>query len=137
MISKLRTPNRCPGRVLTIRKVRAGSFAVFAALFTFGCATSSSSPFVVALPNGYQIVRGKTSEPMIVKKSGGVVIPAPVSRYTVIRDVVVGAEDQTYFVLNTRTGEVNKGLADAAYNDKLKSLNIPAAPELSPPVLPK
>jgi hypothetical protein len=66
-----------------------------------------------------------------------VVIPAPVSRYTVVRDVVVGAGEQTYLVLDTRTGEVNKGLAEAAYNDKLKSLNIPAAPELSPPVLPK
>jgi hypothetical protein len=117
--------------------IRAGSFTVFTALTLTGCATSSSSPFVVALPNGYQIVRGKTSEPMIVKKSGGVVIPAPVSRYTVVRDLVVGAEDQTYFVLNTRTGEVNKGLAEAAYNDKLKSLDIPATPELSPPVLPK
>lgn len=136
MSSKLHTANPWGGNVLTIRRVRAGSFAVFAAITTFGCA-SSTSPFVVALPNGYQIVRGKTSEPMIVKKSGGVVIPAPVSRYTVVRDVVVGAEDQTYFVLDTRTGEVNKGLAEAAYNDKLKSLNIPAAPELSPPVLPK
>ena len=135
MTSKPRTANHYLGSGLTIRKMRAGSFAVFAALTTLGCATSGS-PFVVALPNGYQIVRGKTSEPMIVKKSGGVVIPAPVSRYTVVRDVVVGAEDKTYFVLNTRTGEVSKGLAEAAYNDKLKSLNIPA-PELSPPVLPK
>ena len=117
--------------------IRAGSFAVFTALTLMSCATSSSSPFVVALPNGYQIVRGKTSEPMIVKRRGGVVIPAPVSKYTVVRDVVAGAEDQTYFVLDTRTGQVTRGLAEAAYNDKLKSLNLPATPELSPPVLPR
>jgi hypothetical protein len=119
------------------KMMRAGGFSLFAATTLLGCATSARSPFVVALPNGYQIVRGKTSEPMIVKKSGGVVIPAPVSRYAVVRDVVVGAEDQTYFVLDTRTGAVDKGLAEAAYNDKLKSLNLQASPELSPPVLPR
>src|SRR6185295_15672302 len=102
-----------------MKVVRASTLAGVAAMALAGCATSSSSPFVVALPNGYQIVRGKTSEPMIVKRRGGVVIPAPVSKYTVVRDVVAGAEDQTYFVLDTRTGQVTRGLAEAAYNDKL------------------
>jgi hypothetical protein len=135
--SKPRTSSPYSGSFLPPRAARAGSFAVLAAILTTGCATSASSPFVVALPNGYQIVRGKTAAPLIVKKSGGVVIPAPVSRYAVVRDVVVGAGDQTYFVLDTRNGEVSKGLAEAAYNDKLKALNIPASPELSPPVLPQ
>jgi hypothetical protein len=137
MTSKACTANRYSGNFLTIRLLRAGSFAVLVAVAAVGCASTTRSAFVVALPNGYQIVRGKTSEPMIVKRSGGVVIPAPVSRYTVVRDVVVGATNDTYFVLNTRTGETSKALSEAAYNDKLQSLNLPAAPELSPPVLPK
>jgi hypothetical protein len=62
---------------------------VLAIVSITGCATSRTD-FVVALPNGYQIVRGKSSDPMIVKKSGGTVVPGPVASYTVIRDVVVG-----------------------------------------------
>ena len=136
MSSNARTTHHCLPTPLDIKIMRAGGIIVLTTISLLGCATTRS-PFVVALPNGYQIVRGKTAEPMIVKKSGGVVIPAPVSRYTVIRDIVVGEEDKMYFVLDTRTGEVSKDLAEAAYNDKLKSLNIAQPPELSPPVLPK
>jgi hypothetical protein len=42
-----------------------------------------------------------------------------------------------YFVLNTRTGEVGKALAESDYNERLKAMNLPPSPELSPPVLPK
>lgn len=96
--------------------------------------------FVVALPNGYQIIRDKNSEPMIIKKGGRKIIPGPVERYAVIRDVVVGvvgSRDNGYFVLNTRTGELGKDLSEADYTERLKALNIPPKPELSAPVLPK
>ena len=144
------------------KRIRTACFGILLALVSIaGCATSRSD-FVVALPNGYQIIRGKTSEPMIIKKGGRTVVPGPVASYTVIRDVVVGLvqpapHDQTskdqkpaaagdkpgpgdktgYFVLNTRTGEVAKNLAESDYNERLKGLNIPPSPELSPPVLPK
>jgi hypothetical protein len=135
---------------MILMRMRTASVAAIVAVMTFaGCATSRPD-FVVALPNGYQIIRGKSAEPMIVRKSGGVVVPGPVASYTVIRDVVVGVvpppstgtapapnEKQGYFVLNTRSGEVDKSLAEGAWNEKLKSLNIPPSPELSPPVLPK
>jgi hypothetical protein len=135
------------------KRIRTACFGVLLALVSIaGCATSRSD-FVVALPNGYQIIRGKTSEPMIIKKGGRTVVPGPVASYTVIRDVVVGlvpatqpaaagdkpgAGDKTgYFVLNTRTGEVGRNLSESEYSERLKALNIPPAPELSPPVLPK
>lgn len=121
--------------------LRVGTLAASAMLIAMscgGCATSRAD-FVVALPNGYQIVRGgKADEPMIVKRSGGVVVPGPVERYTVLRNVVVGkVSEQEYFVLDTSTGELGKGLSESAYNERLKSLNISGSPELSPPVLPK
>lgn len=120
----------------------AGFAAVLATVSVTGCATSRSD-FVVALPNGYQIVRDKTEAPIIIKKKGGKVVPGPVASYTVIRDVVVGMvqanpqDKPAYFVLNTRSGEVGKDLTEADYNERLKALNLPASPELSPPVLPK
>jgi hypothetical protein len=42
-----------------------------------------------------------------------------------------------YFVLDTRSGQVAKNLAENDYNERLKALNIPPSPELSPPVLPE
>lgn len=119
--------------------LRACRFAlVILSMGAGGCATSSRPNFVVALPNGYQIIRGgKAAEPMIVKRSGGVVVPGPVDSYTVIRDVVVGSVKPGFFVLDTRTGQVENALAENAYQEKLKSLNIAPLPELSPPVLPK
>jgi hypothetical protein len=155
-------------RGMSIRSACCGVLLAISAVS--GCATSRSD-FVVALPNGYQIIRDKSAAPMIVKKSGGTVVPGPVARYAVVRDVVVGvvapegeklapalkpatdakpasdakaasgqpaaAQKTGYFVLNTRTGELGKDLAESAYTERLKSLNIPTAPELSPPVLPQ
>ena len=164
-------------RSMSIRSVFFG--VVLASVAGVGCAASRSD-FVVALPNGYQIVRDKTSAPTLVKKKGGVVVPGPVARYTVIRDVVVGqvdrsaqtkdkardpAKDQTsspakdkpadkaaendtpaektagekqgFFVLDTRSGQLGTQLSESAFNERLKSLNIPPSPELSPPVLPE
>ena len=128
--------------------LRAVAFGVLLGLVSMtGCATSRAD-FVVALPNGYQIIRDKNDAPMIIKRSGSKVIPGPVSRYTVIRDVVVGivGDDKPpaegtkptgYFLINTRTGEIAKDLTEEAYIERLKALNINSAPELSPPVLPK
>ena len=125
------------------KRIRTACFGVLLAIVSItGCATSRSD-FVVALPNGYQIVRDKTSAPIIVKKKGGTVVPGPVAGYTVIRDVVLGKvqatpqEKPAYFVIDTRSGAVAKGLAESDYIERLKALNIPPSPELSPPVLPK
>jgi hypothetical protein len=137
-------------------RIRAACLgALLVCVSVSGCATSRSD-FVVALPNGYQIKRGgNAAEPMIVKKSGGTVVPGPVVSYTVIRDVVVGrvqsaqavnstssaaaqpAEKTGYFVLETRTGALGRNLSETEYNARLKSLGLPPAPELSPPVLPR
>lgn len=67
------------------KRIRAACRGVLLAMVSIsGCATSRSD-FVVALPNGHQIVRDKSSAPIIVKKKGGTVVLGPVARYTVIR----------------------------------------------------
>jgi hypothetical protein len=44
---------------------------------------------------------------------------------------------QAYFVLDTRPGEVEVGLSEADWNERLKRLGITAAPSLNPPLLPR
>ena len=133
---------------MSVKGLRAVAFGVLLGIGSMAGCAASRADFVVALPNGYQIIRGKNEAPMIVKRKGGTVIPGPVARYTVLRDVVVGivgddkpaaegAKKTGYFVINTRTGDIAKDLAEDAYTERLKTLNINSAPELSPPVLPK
>ncbi len=132
-------------------------FLLSAAVFT-GTVTAASD-FVIALPNGYDMVHGKKGEPTIVKRKGRVVVPGPIARYVVLHDVVTGqvqaattapagapakpagdtAADskQGYFVLNTQTGEVAMNLSEADWNARLKALSLPESPGLSPPLLPK
>ena len=119
------------------------------------CATQRSSPFVVALPNGYLIERDKSAQTRIVRRAGGVVIPGPIAAYAVYRDVVTGsaggaapattgkaAADASkatarYFVLDTSSGKVDRNLDAAAWSSRLKELGAPQSPELSPPILPE
>ncbi len=131
------------------RRSLAVGLVLFVGAGIASCATSGRSNFVVVLPNGYLIERNEAADPMLIKRSGGKVIPKPVAAYTVYRDVVTGimkssrpasgpAENQQdYFVLDTRSGQVNTGLAEAAWNGRLKELGVPASPRLSPPVLPE
>lgn len=135
-------------------RIRATGFGVIAAIGLIGCATAGPD-FVVALPNGYQIKRDKADQPMLVKRTGGVVVPGPVEKYTVLRDVVTGfvPEPQAqpdgkarkaskakpgYFILRTRTGELSTGLSESEWAEQLQGLGVKAEPkDLSPPVLPK
>ncbi|MBX5463264.1 MAG: hypothetical protein IRZ28_19510 [Steroidobacteraceae bacterium] len=143
-------------------RIRATAYGLIAAFGLVACATAGSE-FVVALPNGYQIKRDKADQPTLVKRSGGVVVPGPVEKYIVLRDVVTGlvpgpegdaakadAKDAKrasrrasksepgYFILRTRTGELSTGLSESEWSEQLKGLGLKAEPkDLSPPVLPK
>lgn len=127
----------------------------FAGCAAQGGGSSGSSPFVVALPNGYLINRDRSANTRIVKRSGGVVVQGPIAGYTVVRNVVTGyvgdpppvdsivptsapAEKAAkYFVLDTTSGKVDSSLDAAAWNNRLKELGAPASPEITPPILPK
>jgi hypothetical protein len=106
-----------------------------------GCATGSP-PSVIVLPNGYEIVRNKVSQPVIVK-GGGRQVAGPVGAYVVVRDVVMGVQQPSslsgppsgYFVLKTSTGEVSTGLSEADWKSRLKDAGVEQVPILNPPLL--
>ena len=103
-----------------------------------GCATGGSPPSVIVLPNGYEIVRNKASQPVIVK-GGGRQVAGPVGAYVVVRDVVMGVQQPSppsgYFVLKTSTGEVSTGLSEADWKSRLKDAGVEQVPILNPPLL--
>lgn len=116
-------------RAFVLGSIVAGSIA--------GCATGVP-PSVIVLPNGYEIVRNKASQPVIVK-GGRRQVAGPVGAYVVVRDVVMGVQSQSppagYFVLKTSTGEVSTGLTEADWKARLKAAGVEQVPILNPPLL--
>lgn len=114
------------------------------ALVLAACAATSASTAVVALPNGYYLQPDSKKQTELVKRGGKVVLPAPIAAYAVSATVVAGAEgaptaesrsytndlpfegkaDTRYFVLDTDTGKLDKGLDSAAWQQRLKELNV-------------
>lgn len=103
-----------------------------------GCATGGTPPSVIVLPNGYEILRNKASQPVITK-GGGRQVAGPVGAYVVVRDVVMGVQQAAppsgYFLLKTATGEVLTGLSEADWKARLKEAGVEQVPILNPPLL--
>jgi len=108
------------------------------ALGVAGCATGTP-PSVIVLPNGYEIVRNKASQPIVVKRGGGRQVAGPVGAYVVVRDVVLGVQQASppsgYFLLKTASGEVATGLSEADWKARLKAAGVEQVPLLNPPLL--
>jgi hypothetical protein len=111
-------------------------FAVIGSLV--GCASAGTPPSVIVLPNGYEIVRNKASQPIIVK-GGGRQVAGPVGAYVVVRDVVMGVSQATppsgYFLLETASGEVSTGLSEEDWKARLEQAGVKQVPTLNPPLL--
>jgi hypothetical protein len=125
-------------------------------LTMLGSATvaARNAPFVVALPNGYEIMRKQEGQLAIVKRKGGAVVTGPITTYAVVRDVVTGvvpapeAEGDKapkkrvskappgYFILKTETGEMTQGLSEQDWKDRLNAMGVTMLPTLNPPILP-
>jgi hypothetical protein len=113
------------------------------ALAVVGCATSAQTA-VVALPNGYYLQPDSKHQTEIVKRGGRVVLAAPIAAYAVSATIVAGAEgppsaasnsytndlpfegkaETRYFVLNTDSGQLEKDLDAAAWEQRLKTLGV-------------
>jgi hypothetical protein len=114
-------------------------------------AMAAKAPFVVALPNGYEIMRKQEGQLAIVKRKGGSIVTAPITTYAVVRDVVTGVVPAPqegdkakraskappgYFILKTDTGEIAQGLSEQDWKDRLKAMGVTILPTLNPPILP-
>ena len=135
-------------------RIRTFCFALLATVgFSAGC-VAAKAPFVVALPNGYEIMRKQDRKPAVVKRNNGAVVIGPIATYAVVRDVVTGlipAPDAQgagakraaskaqpgYFILHTDTGELVQGLSEQDWKDRIKALGATLLPNLNAPILPE
>ncbi|HEY8506784.1 MAG TPA: hypothetical protein VIL32_00425 [Steroidobacteraceae bacterium] len=142
--------------MIRTRAMRAfTSGALIFCLLLSSCAHMQSARSVVALPNGYYIDRDRNSELRIVTRSGRKII-GPISGYAVYSDIVTGlvgpeversgaypnesplpeSDQPNYFVLDTRTGQIEKGLTAEAWKARLAELKVASNPRLRVPLLP-
>ena len=118
------------------------------------CATSPP-PAAIALPNGYYMEHDKASQARIVKRGGKVVVPGPIAAYGVHRALVVGAvgewapkeggypnaspykgtPDSRYFLLDTTSGTVDKGLQEDDWRIRMGQRGVPASFDIRAPLL--
>ena len=120
------------------------------------CASLSPPPFVVALPNGYYLQRDRDTHVNLIRRGGGTVIRGPIAAYAVSGDIVAGcvgewprrafaypnetpfpdSPDCRYFILETRSGHVEKGLDPQPWRERLKEVGAPESLPITAPVLP-
>jgi hypothetical protein len=107
---------------------------------------STRSGQVIALPNGYYLQPDQGGQTELTKRSGQRVVSQPVAAYSVSGDIVTGAygeESQAgghsylndvpygggpqtrYFVLDTRSGQIDQNLDAAAWHHRLQELGAP------------
>jgi hypothetical protein len=148
MLSK----NPCArGSALAIASLLLGSGLMQA------CASTSASPFVVALPNGHYLQRDRDSHIGLIQRGGKQIIRGPIAAYAVDRDIVAGcigewprrafsypnetpypdSPDCRYFIFHTATGEVEKDLDPKTWRARLKDAGSRESLQITAPVLPR
>lgn len=93
-------------------------------LFCIGC-TFRQGDYEVALPNGYKLARIYENGLLVADASNSVILHPNVEKYTVLENFVVGVcgrsrfpssqEPFGYFIIDTKTGEVQSGLSDVDF----------------------
>jgi len=102
------------------------------------------------LPNGYRFFRANSHQQVITKAGMGVVVEADVAELAILGDLVVGfAEPEVvfegqpppprtepgFFVLDTRTGQLQDDLSRAQWLGALGARGIDEPPELHAPTV--
>lgn len=102
----------------------------------------------ISLPNGYEMVRIHSGSVAICDSNTVEVIGPNIDRYTVVQDVVAGhvvvarpddfgqEEKPGYFILDTRTGSVRKGLSEKQWIYSLSKYGVSDKPSLRRPMRP-
>lgn len=103
--------------------------------------------FRITLPNGYQLIRPSAQGNYIADpKSWGIIGPY-VDRYRVVKHLVVGhvsprpvfrgdtqpQEATGYFILDTKTGSIEKGMTKTKWTSTLKTKGVLSPPKLRRP----
>jgi hypothetical protein len=121
------------------------------------CASASTAPFVVALPNGYYLQRDRDSRIGLIKRGGRQVIRGPIAAYGVSGEIVAGcvgewprrsvaypnetpfpdSPDCRYFILNTPSGLLESDLDPQAWRARLAQMGAPQSLRITAPVLPE
>ncbi|MEJ1966062.1 MAG: hypothetical protein WDO56_32730 [Gammaproteobacteria bacterium] len=121
------------------------------------CASASSTPFVVALPNGYYLQRDRDSRIGLIKRGGRQVIRGPIAAYAVNREIVAGcvgewprrsfaypnetpfpdSPDCRYFILDTPSGRLEMDMDPQAWRARLGQIGAPESLQITAPVLPQ
>jgi hypothetical protein len=116
----------------------------------------ASPPFVVALPNGYYLQRDRDTHVNLIKRGGSIVLRGPIAAYAVSGNIVAGcvgewpprsfaypnetpfpdSPDCRYFILDTPSGRIEKGLDPQSWRARLKEAGAPASLPITAPVLP-
>lgn len=108
------------------------------------CASVQVKP-VIALPNGYYLQPNAIRQTELVKRGGKRVVPGPIAAYAVSGELVVGALGEPsvasrsytndlpfhggpatrYFLLDTRSGQLDTQLDEAAWQSRLQERGAP------------
>jgi hypothetical protein len=116
----------------------------------------AKSSFSVSLPNGFYIERDKSSQLGILNRHGKVAV-SPIAGYSVYGSLVIGlagkeidmdgayqndrplpeSAESNYFVIDTKSGQIEIGLSASGLKTKLVELGVTATPEVRAPILPK
>ena len=134
----------------------AGALAICLGLlgFSHGAPAWAIRALAVALPNSYYIERDRSGQLVVVDRREKVIL-APLAGYAVSGSIVTGlvgapydgksypndtplppSPEPRYFVLDTSTGRLQSGLAEANWKAQLMALGIQHTPELYAAILP-
>jgi hypothetical protein len=121
------------------------------------CATASTPPLVVALPNGYYLQRDRDSHVGLVKRGGRQIVRGPIAAYAVSGEIVAGcvgewpphafaypnetpfpdSPDCRYFILDTPSGRLEMNMDPQTWRARLGEMGAPTSLRITAPVLPE
>ena len=125
----------------------------FLAVTQSACVATRAGP-VIALPNAYYLQPDPQGQTELAGRDGHLILPAPIAAYAVTGEIVAGAlgksvhesrsyandlpfrggSDTRYFVLDTRSGRLDRDLDEATWQRRLSELGVAHPPEIYSPL---
>jgi hypothetical protein len=119
------------------------------------CASASTTPFVIALPDAYYLQRDRDSQ-IALRRGGREVIRGPIAAYGVDREIVAGCVGESpqrsfsypndrpfpdspacrYFILDASSGRLETDMDPVTWRARLGEIGVPSL-EIRAPLLPE